>query len=83
VFPATNKREIADKQKMDDSNNISGRSHEIHLALSSKNGAGQVKIRTLSIDNRRKITLPYRLWRNTNKQAYDRIYVAGGAELMW
>jgi len=42
VFPAIfNKREIADKQKMDDSNNISERSHEIHLALSSENGAGK------------------------------------------
>jgi len=26
---------------MDDSNNISGRSHEIHLALSSENGVGK------------------------------------------
>jgi len=44
VFPATsNKREIADKQKMDDSNNISGWSHEIHLAFSSENGAGKWK----------------------------------------
>jgi len=41
VFPATsNKREIADKQ-IDDSNNISGKSHEIHLALSSENEAGK------------------------------------------
>jgi len=35
----------------------------------------------LPIDDRGKI-LPYKQWRNTNKQAYDRIYVAGGAELM-
>jgi len=42
VFPATsNKREIADKQKMDETNNISGRCHEIHLAFSSGNGAGK------------------------------------------
>jgi len=42
MFLATsNKREIADKQKNDDSNNISGRSHEIDLALSSGNGAGK------------------------------------------
>jgi len=35
VFPAiSNKREIADKQKMDETINISGRFHEIHLALS-------------------------------------------------
>jgi len=33
----------------------------------------------LPIDDRRKIELLYRPWRNT----YDRIYVAGGAELMW
>jgi len=46
VFPAiSNKREIADKQKMNDSNNISVRSHEIHLVLSSENGVGK-KIRT-------------------------------------
>jgi len=38
---SSNKREIADKQKMDETNNISGRSHEIHLALSSGNGAGK------------------------------------------
>jgi len=31
----------------------------------------------LPIDDRRKIILSYKLWRNTNK-AYDRIYVAGG-----
>jgi len=42
VFPATsNKREIAYKQKMDETINISGRSYEIHLALSSENGAGK------------------------------------------
>jgi len=42
VFPAvSNKREIADKQKMDDSNNISGRYRETHLALSSGNGASK------------------------------------------
>jgi len=29
------------KQKMDDANNISGRYREIHLALSSGNGAGK------------------------------------------
>jgi len=41
VFPATsNKREIADKQKMDETN-ISGRCHAIYLALSSRNGAGK------------------------------------------
>jgi len=33
----------------------------------------------LPIDDRRKIILPYKLWWNTNKQAYDRTYVAGGA----
>jgi len=39
VFLATsNKREIAVQQKMDETNNISGRSHEIHLALTSENG---------------------------------------------
>jgi len=44
VFLATfNKREIADKQKMDKTNNISGRFHEIHLALSSENGASKWK----------------------------------------
>jgi len=42
VFPATSsKRKIADKQKMDKTNNISGRSYEIHLALSSGNGVGK------------------------------------------
>jgi len=47
VFPATsNKREIADKQKRDETNNISGRSYKIHLALPSGNGADKVKIRT-------------------------------------
>jgi len=46
VFPATsNKREIVDKQKMDDTN-ISGRSHEVHLTFSSGNWADKVKIRT-------------------------------------
>jgi len=39
VFPATsNKREIADK-KMNEINNISGKSYEIHFAISSGNGA--------------------------------------------
>jgi len=42
VFPAThNKKEIADKQRMDKINNISGRYRETHLALSSGNGAGK------------------------------------------
>jgi len=36
----------------------------------------------LPIDDRRKIILPYKQRRNTNKQAYDKIYVAGGADLM-
>jgi len=35
------KRKIADKQKINDANNISGRSREIHLALSSGNGTGK------------------------------------------
>jgi len=40
VFSVTsNKREIADKQKMDETNNISGRCHETYLALSLENGA--------------------------------------------
>jgi len=34
------------------------------------------------IDNRRKITLPYKQRQNTNKQEYDKICIAGGAELM-
>jgi len=39
MFPATfNKREIADKQKLDETNNIYGRCHEIYLALSLGNG---------------------------------------------
>jgi len=44
VFPATsNKREVADRQKMDETNNISGRYHEIYLGFSSGNGAGKWK----------------------------------------
>jgi len=40
VIPATsNKREIADKQKMNETNNISERCYETYLALSSENGA--------------------------------------------
>jgi len=48
VFSETsNKREIAGKQKMNDSNNISGRYRETHLLipLFGKRG-GQMKIRT-------------------------------------
>jgi len=42
VFPAaSNKRKIADKQKIDETNNISGRCHETYLALFSENGAGK------------------------------------------
>jgi len=41
---ASNKKEIADKQKMDETNNISERCHETCL-LFGKWG-GQVKIRT-------------------------------------
>jgi len=42
VFPAiSNKREIADKQKIDETNNISGRCHETYLALSSENGTSK------------------------------------------
>jgi len=42
MFPATfNKGEIADKQKMDETNNISGRCHETYLALSSENEAAK------------------------------------------
>jgi len=74
----SNKREIADKQKMDKTNNIFGRSHEIHLTLSSGNEAGKWRPELV---NRWKIILPYKQWRNTSKQAYDRIYIAGGAEL--
>jgi len=36
----------------------------------------------LPIDDCRKITLPYRQRRNTNKQEYNKICVLGGAELM-
>jgi len=36
----------------------------------------------LPIDNRRKIIMPHKQRRNTNKQAYDKICVASGAELM-
>jgi len=60
VFPATSsKRENADEQKIDDSNNISGRSHEIHLALSSKNGRTSENP-NLPIDDRGKIILLYK-----------------------
>jgi len=42
MFPATfNKREIADKQKIDETNNISGRCHKTYLALSSENETGK------------------------------------------
>jgi len=41
VFPATsNKREIADRQKIDETNNISGRFHKIHLAPSLEKRGG-------------------------------------------
>jgi len=67
---------------MNETNNIFGRSHEIHLALQKTGRASEDP--NLPIDDRRKIILPYRPWRNTNKQAYDKIYVAGvGIELMW
>jgi len=68
VYPATsNKREIADKQKMDETNNISGKCHKIYFALPSGNGAGQDP--NLPMKNRRKIMLPYKQLRNSNKQA--------------
>jgi len=41
VFLTSNKRGIADKQKMGKTNNISGKCHETYLALSSENGAGK------------------------------------------
>jgi len=42
MFPATsNKREIADNQTIDETNNISGKCYETYLALSSRNGAGK------------------------------------------
>jgi len=42
VFSATsNKKEIADKQKMNETNNISENCYETCLALSSENGAGK------------------------------------------
>jgi len=39
VFPATfNKREIVDKQKLDETNNVSGKSHETYLPSFQETG---------------------------------------------
>jgi len=38
---ASNKREIADKQKIAKTNNISVRCHKTYLALSSEKGTGK------------------------------------------
>jgi len=59
VFPAaSNKREIADKQKMDDSNNISG---TVRLILPSLQETGRAsEDPNLPIDDRRKIIVPYK-----------------------
>jgi len=60
VFPAaSNKREIADKQKMDDSNNIL--EGTVRLILPSLQETGRAsEDPKLPIDNRRKIILPYK-----------------------
>jgi len=59
VFPATfNKREIADKQKMDETYNISGSSRDSSCPLFRKRG-GQSEDPNLPIGDRRKI-IPYK-----------------------
>jgi len=60
VFPAaSNKRGITNKQKkINETNNISGRCHEIYLAPSSGNRASEDP--NLPIDDRRKIILLYK-----------------------
>jgi len=60
VFPATsNKREIADKQKMDDSNNSTFLEGPTRFTLPSLQKTERAsEDPNLSIDNRRKIMLP-------------------------
>jgi len=59
VFPATsNKREIADKQKMDETNNISGRCTKLTLPSLQKTERAS-EDPNLPIDDRRSIIMPY------------------------
>jgi len=58
---ASNKRGIADKQKkINETNNISGRCHEIYIAPPLQETGRASEDPNLLIDDRRKIILPYK-----------------------